>query len=273
VFLVLVGVDLIIRSVSRSWPAQILRFAVTLVFVGGAFAVAASPRWAPDLRFPREPPWRLKSKKVRVPLGTTREATLRVDWEDHRGKLGALDPGSDDLLRGQLGYREDLVYDVDRHGERTEVTLDTRSYFPFVMVHWTDRAMHWDLDASPEVPLRLDLETGDQRVSLELDELLLSDLLLDAGEASVELGLPRRGGFEGHIDGSSGRITILLPAELALRLELDGGRAGFNPATRLERISGDGRDGVWETVDYAASENRATLRIDQGSGSIHVKEP
>ena len=49
-------------------------------------------------------------------------------------------------------------------------------------------------------------------------------------------------------------------------------RRSFDASTRFERISGDGRDGIWETKDYGESKNRATLHIDQESGSIHVKD-
>lgn len=274
VLLVLIGVDMIIRAVGQGWSAQVVRFVVALLVLGGAFVFAASPRWSRQLDFPRLPDapfWELKSRNVRVPLDDAQRATLRVDFDDHGGEITALAADSGDLVRGDLRYYDRLRYDVERQGDRTTVTLGSRPRFPFVSIH--SRSMTWQLGLSPGVPASLDLETGDRRVRIDLGGLDVEDLLLDAGDGSVELELPAEGLFEGRLDGDDGRITIRLPDTLALRVELDGGDGRFDvsAADRLTRRSGSGRDGIWETGGFAASTDRVTLRIDQGDGTVRIE--
>ena len=140
------------------------------------------------------------------------------------------------------------------------------------------------------MPTNLDLNLGSGGSVLDLSTLTLTDLMIDGasgsstialpnGNYAVEydsasgsslLTLPENGQIDMKIDSGSGSMEIILPASMQAYIEVDGGSGGWRvDSSRLELVSQDGNDSVWQTADYnEAGANRLYLELDGGSGSI-----
>ncbi len=130
----------------------------------------------------------------------------------------------------------------------------------------------WQIGLSPRVETDLQIDYHSGSVDLDLTELTLSELVIDAGSGSADISLPD-GKYEIEIDGSSGSIEIELPASMEARIKVDGGSGSFSlDETRFTQVEGDERDeGVWETAAYDDASDRVELILDVGSGSVQIR--
>jgi predicted membrane protein len=76
---------------------------------------------------------------------------------------------------------------------------------------------------------------------------------------------------EAQISVGMGSIEIILPSELAVRLETE--ENWFNsidiPRSRFHKVRG--RDGIWETENWDKAGGRLTLILDIGMGSADIR--
>lgn len=76
---------------------------------------------------------------------------------------------------------------------------------------------------------------------------------------------------EAQINVGMGSIDIILPADIAVRLETE--ENWFNsidiPKRRFDKVRG--RDGVWETENWDSASGRLTLILDVGMGSADIR--
>lgn len=149
-----------------------------------------------------------------------------------------------------------------------------------------------DLDLST-----LELKGGSGGAELNLPETgrqTRYDVVIDAGSGSTQLTVPDRAALNMVVDVGSGSFTANLGRELALDLDLSGGSGSTRidlprgAAVRLDvrddgsgslrvgggldRMSGEGDRGVWETRGFDQAEQQIVITVrDAGSGSIAVR--
>lgn len=274
VFLILAGADMVLRALGSGRLAQVARLVVMAFLVATAFLMAALHDRFPVTRELGQSV-STKHRSIRVPRRGAAEAALRVDWDQHPGRIEALH-GSANLMEADLAYRGELDYDLSRGDERVEILLDSRMHVSGL------RPFHWILDDGPgrwrialgrEVDLELDLESGRGGLIADLSGLRVRVLHLESGSGRVDLTLPAGGELSGSLDTGSGSVTLRLPEGLGLRLERRGGSGGFEPGQALRRVEADsdGTAEVWETEGFEASVDRARLKLDQGSGRVRVR--
>jgi len=287
VILILVGLDLLLGR--RSFIGSMLGALLPLLLIGGLVAFLFFGRdlsgwlsWTGDNELNRE--------TIEHPLGEIQEADVTLHMGSWHTSLAALDD-SPNLIQGEIDTYGELRFHVDDRGERAEVTLSVENPGASWLFNWVSQGDdRWEIYASPNLPLDLELDCGSGGGEFDLTELQVRDLLVDGGSGSIELTLPAewgmeveldvgsgsmdlflpdRGGATVDIDGGTGRIQIVLPAKMAARVEIESGSGSFRPGERLKLVQGerDG-DGVWETEGFQTAENRIELKIDQGSGAI-----
>ena len=270
--LVALGIDLLIGR--RSVVGAIVSGVLILALVGGAIALAFFAESIPQLAELAEPvEW--QTAHVEHPLDNVKRASVLIDWTSLPGTLGVLSD-SPNLIEGDIVYRGELIFAVNKRGDGADVKLDT--FFSGPWWGWSPDFSSgpnaaWDVELSPNVPLALTLDTGSGRCDFDLSGMQISNLVIDAGSGAIDLALPSDGSFEAHIGGGSGRINIVLPAGVGTRVVLDSGSGAFRPDGRFELVSGErGDDGVWETENFDTAEHTIELKIDQGSGAIIIEK-
>jgi hypothetical protein len=268
--LVALGIDVLVGR--RSTLGAVVSGLLILMLIGGAVAIALFARNIPALvELTRPVEWH--TEHIEHPLEGVESGSVYIDWTSAPAYLSALPESSASLVEGDVAYRGQLIFDVDVHGSRADVKLDSHFSGPwFGPIDLGNRTGdRWDVKLSPEVPLDLVLDSGSGRCDLDLAGLQVSDLLLDSGSGSVNLTLPSESTFEARVDSGSGRIVITLPEGVGARVVLDSGSGSFRPDERFHLVEGElDDDGVWETEDFDTAEHTIVLRIDQGSGSISI---
>jgi hypothetical protein len=268
--LVALGVDLLIGR--RSMVGAIVSGLLILLLIGSVVAIVFFAQNIPALVEMTGPvEWR--TEHVEYPLEGVERASVTIDWTSAPGYLSAL-RDSPNLIEGDIAYRGQLLFDVDVHGDRAIVNLDSHFsgpwFGPFDFGSWAEE--RWDVQLSPRVPLDLILDAGSGRCDFDLTDLQVTDLYLDVGSGSIDLILPADSTFDARIDGGSGSFDIILPESVGARVVLDSGSGSFHPDERFRLVEGKRHDdGVWETDNFRTAEHSILMEIDQGSGSIHIR--
>jgi hypothetical protein len=126
----------------------------------------------------------------------------------------------------------------------------------------------WDLVLTPEVPLRLALETGASESSLDLRDLKVTDFELKTGASSTMVTLPAQAGMT-RVKVSSGAasVKLFLPEGVAGHIQVQSGLAGINIDQNRFPPVGSG----YETPGYATAANKADIFIETGVGSVEIR--
>jgi hypothetical protein len=297
-FLILIGLNIILKQVSQPLGG-ILSALVGLAAVGiFGYVLLFGEDNATLSRFGiNNTPAEYKTEQIDFAPSEVETANITIDLGASGGDVTTLED-SNSLISGKVTYIGDLEFDTSTSGNHADVYLNERNegWFWLNPGNWdfggTDT--RWQLEINPGVETELRLDSGSGSVDYDLDELNLSylnidgsagsavvtlpdgvyDVDYDQGAGSLKMTLPENGRSTVEFDGSAGSMTLYLPLSMAARVELDGGAGSFNPDSRFTQVSGDDKDeGTWETEDFENADNRVELIIDQGAGSITIREP
>ncbi len=266
--LIALGIDVLIGR--RSMLGSIVSAMFLLLLIGGAAFITLNP---PDIPFFSRltEPATLHTRHIAYPLDDLESARIEVDWSSFPGSLTALEDSSY-LIEGDVVYRGNLVFDVDKREQHADVLLDSYVSGPYFGGFDRGAKEHrWDIGFSPNVDLDLILDLGSGSVDVDLSGLKINGLVMDMGAGSANLILPSGNAFGARIDGGAGSLAITLPASVGCRIVLDGGSGDFEPDERFHLAGGDlHEDSVWETANFNDAEYTVTLKIDQEAGSITI---
>ncbi|WP_420627916.1 LiaI-LiaF-like domain-containing protein [Candidatus Leptofilum sp.] len=290
--LIFLGLNIIVQQVRRPF-GTFLSGIVSLAAVGVFGAVLLFGVELPLLsRFNLQSAANYRQETVTVSAEGARSAEIFLDL----GALGAdvTDLESDqNLLEGNLSLVGELQFQESLQGSKANISLGERN-----LNFWNGgfafggQEPPWQIGLSRTVPIDLNVEMGSGASDLKLGSLNLEDFALDMGSGAANVQLPG-GAFEINIEGGSGKLVMTLPPDGRHRIDIDGGSGAmdlFLPPNmearveldsgsgrvslddRFERISGDDRDGIWQTLNYEAdSNNRLLIIIEGGSGSIAIR--
>lgn len=201
-----------------------------------------------------------------IPLEGAGSARVRVEHAVGRLRVsGGAAP--DALVEGT--FSSGLDYRAQRKGDQLEVEMSPRG-FPYLLVpwNWGRGGLGWNFRLNGGVPLSLALETGASDARLDLSELQLSDLRLEAGASSVRVTLPAAAGHtHARIEAGAASVSIAVPADVGARVRFKGGLASINVDRSRFPRTGD----VYQSAGYEAAENRVDLEVEAGIGSVTVR--
>ncbi len=126
----------------------------------------------------------------------------------------------------------------------------------------------WDLVMTPEIPLRLSVETGASETNLDLRDMKVTDFELKTGASSSNITLPARAGTT-RVKVSSGAasVKLYLPEGVAGRIRVQSGLAGITIDQNRFPATGSG----YETPGYDGAENKADIFVETGVGSVEIR--
>lgn len=202
-----------------------------------------------------------ETRDLLLPLNGARSAEVKINYGAGRLTVAALDtPGQ--LLAGTFegGVRES----VNRSGEHATVRLEG---FPMpVMIGM--QGFTWQMRLSPDVDLRLVLETGASENILDLRRLRVTQLEVQSGASSTDVSLPENAGSTRvKIESGAASVTLRIPPGVAARIKGEHFLSGFEvDAARFQRVA----DNLYESPDYASAANRVEISAEMGVGSVKV---
>lgn len=241
--LILAGVLYLFGAMHFFWP--ILLIALGLLIVVGAFLRGSAAN----------------RQSVAVDLQGARRMFLKVGHGAGQLRIGA---GASTGMALEGKCTENVRVDSRLAGDRLEVRVSGDVVFvPFFAPM---RGLDWDLRLSDEVPLSLELETGANQSTIDLSGLSVTELKLKTGASSTDVTLPASGMITTEIQMGAAEMKLRVPQGMAARIRSRSGLAEINVDTaRFPRT-----DGVYESPDFGASENRVDLTIEAGMGKVSI---
>jgi hypothetical protein len=193
--------------------------------------------------------------------------SVRTDLEIGAGELN-LTGGADRLMEADFAYNvadwePKVNYGVS--GEMGELSVQQgQGNGPTIT---GDARNEWDIRLNDEVPTAVSVQMGAGESDLDLDSLTLTrlDLEMGAGRTTIDLTGAYDRDLVASIQGGVGRATVLLPSEVGVRVEAQGGLGQIN----AEGIQKEGEAYVNDA--YGDSEVTLDVDIQGGVGQINLE--
>jgi amino acid transporter len=103
------------------------------------------------------------------------------------------------------------------------------------------------------------------------------DVRTQVGVGRMELTVPASVSLNARVKGGIGETLINLPLDAAVRLEANNGIGDVNVGSRFHRVGGHnsdwglGKNGVWETANFATAIQKINIRYEGGIGQLTVR--
>jgi hypothetical protein len=206
--------------------------------------------------------------------GSAEEENLALDLQGaskaslhvHHGagvlRLGSGAPAGQ-FLNGTFG--SGIVHRERVSGESLDVDLRT----PVVAVPFFGpwQSLDWDVRLKREIPTALYLETGASKTQIDLRDLQVTFIDLDAGASSIEVTMPSGAGqVEAKIDIGAASLEIRVPDGVAARIRVEQGVS----AVEIDPIRFPRSDRTYESSDFASATNRIDMDIHAGAGKVSI---
>jgi hypothetical protein len=131
------------------------------------------------------------------------------------------------------------------------------------------QTQRWRLGLAPDLPIRLRLEGGASRSTLDLTDLGVTDVIVKTGASDTRVVLPRAvERCTVRIEAGAAQVTIEVPEGVAASIRSTMGLGTTNVAEGRFPRSGDGR---WRSPDFDAAPYRAEIEISGGVGTAHIR--
>ncbi len=209
----------------------------------------------------------VETQQISVPLENASDADIRLKHGAGRLTLrGTGTPGV--LLSGSCVGGARL--DVSRSGTSARVQVESAAgeYFVGFPSFNAPYGFAWDLLLTPEIPMRLSVETGASESNIDLTDLKVTDFEIKTGASASTITLPARAGLtQVKVSSGAASVKLFLPQGVAGRIRVQSGLAGIHiDPTRFPAVSGG-----YESPDYASAENKADIFIETGVGAVEVR--
>jgi hypothetical protein len=184
----------------------------------------------------------------------------------------------------------ELEPDVEYRNDKLSVlTPDVESRNIGTLWDLDDYRYEWDLRLNDEVPMDMNITMGAGTSDLDLGSLSLRTLDIDAGAGEItldlsgttsltrlsvdtgvgEITIDLTGDWQQDLDAAIragvGRLTILLPRDVGVRVDVEGGISDID----TRGLNRDGDDYVNDA--YGESEVTLRIEIDAGIGQIDLE--
>ncbi|MCX6566166.1 MAG: toast rack family protein [Candidatus Aminicenantes bacterium] len=127
----------------------------------------------------------------------------------------------------------------------------------------------WSIELSPKTPMELRLDLGVGKAEIDLGGVPVTKLDIQVGVGGIDLDLSgaRKESVTGQIEGGIGRAEILLPADVGVRIRVEGGLGsidapGFIKDGKVYRNEAWGKTPVSLDLDVEAGIGRIVLRLN-----------
>ncbi len=199
------------------------------------------------------------------PLDGVESLELEVEFGAGELIISDLPAGSPDLVQATFsgpGSNAGVVSTVARSGNRTAVKLENAQSSFFTTL---DRK--WDIKIARDVEIFIAIQSGASDISIDLEQLQVTELLMAAGAVSATLVTPAVADFTiASVDVGASSLEITVPEGVAARIDVDAGLASVDIADRFPKVNG-----LHVSPDYDTAAHRLNLEVVGGAASIEVE--
>lgn len=269
VLLILAGVEMVLGR--AGWGGALttgLIAVVAFTLIGWAAVVGTVPYWSSN-GFTTSVAGPTVVDRVSEDLRGIQSATVDLRHNAGRLEIGALTDGSQRFVEGEISHPENTsVYRSfeGRDGQGTYRLRDANDKdFPFAGNAYYDA---WSLRFAPNVPLDLQVQSGASELDLNLRQLRVTNLRIEAGASAVKVALPEAAGrTSANIKAGAAGVDVTVPEGVAARIQARGGLTGLNiDQGRFPRVGG-----YYTSPNYETATNRVDLFIDTGVSGVTVR--
>ncbi len=208
------------------------------------------------------------------------------------------------LIDADMKFVGDMTFSADGEPERVVKLRQTgdswTSWTKPTNWGWdTGRELHSTIGLNTSIPMSLDISGGVGQSNIDLSRMQINHLDVSGGVGEIRLTLPVNGdsldvraevgvgrmdlivpanmNVNARVKGGIGETVINLPSDTAVRLQAKSGIGDVNVGSRFHRVSGNnsdwglGKNGVWETANFASASQKITIHYDGGIGQLTVR--
>ena len=207
----------------------------------------------------------MRRRAVSIPVDGAQAAHVTLEVAIGQLRLaGGARPGL--LLEGTLELPDGVELDerCTRRDGLLHCALSTR--FEQHNPRSLRRGPRWELPLAPGVALRLGIEVGASQCLLDLSELQLTELAMQADVGKSEVVLPASGQPRACLKSGVGETLVKIPDAMAARVRMQSGIGSIKVDGRFPR-----QGNAHQSAGYDTAAQRVDLRIEAGLGSIAVR--
>lgn len=126
----------------------------------------------------------------------------------------------------------------------------------------------WQFHLTNEVPLQLTVESGASQLTLDLSDLQLTYLKLEAGASRVTLTVPERvANALLDIEAGAASLNVRIPEGVAARIHVDQGISSFTIDPQRFPLL---HPGVYQSAEYDRMPYHVELNIEAGVSAVNI---
>ncbi len=197
-----------------------------------------------------------------IPLDGAASAQVRLNHG--AGNLDVFSgAASGNLLEGEFGGG--LEKSVRTEADQLKVSLSMPpQFFPG---DWSGRRLYWKVRLNPAVKQEMEVSSGASSMNINLEDLLVSRMLLKTGASSTDLVLPKNAGFTSvRIEAGAASVNVRVPEGVSAKIHARGGIASIS----VDRSRFPRQEGFYRSPDFDTALNKVEISIDTGVGSVDV---
>jgi len=199
-----------------------------------------------------------------IPLQNARRAHIKI--RHGAGELnvaGGAESGA--LVSGDFAGGLDYETDIEDDQQFLRMRMPPQSA---AWVGDVDFSLDWTIKLTNEIPLTLKINTGASKSSLDLSELIVTELKLRTGASATDLILPARAGLTRvEIDAGAASVNVRVPAGVAARITALAGLSTIDVDTaRFPSLAER-----YQSPDYDTAVNKADVIIKAGVGTVDIR--
>ena len=210
-------------------------------------------------------------------LGETSRLDMAIDISFGRLTIDSLPSDSPNLVEWSLEAPcGGAATSFNRHGDAAtlDVTMDPGSF----ACQW---GVDWRVSLSRVPDVYIDIDTGASSIELDLTDLRVPVLNVNAGAASVLIKMPADAGpAEAVISAGASSIDVRIPDGVPARILNDSALSSLDVSSRFQSLRGAFSEGqtvmrrdpdeIFQSPGYREAENRVSIELNVGVSSVSV---
>lgn len=223
------------------------------------------------LREPAKATRGASEEAVELEGATSAEVDLRMGAGELKVKGGA---GGGTLVDGDFDYSPASlrpIFEPSSSGMRRKVVIRTERMDGLGDFGWLGGARMrnaWDLRLSQDVPIALSINLGAGEGDIDLRDVDIEqfDLMMGAGDVTIDLSGDRNRSFDGAIQAGAGELTIRVPKDVGVRVR---GRQDGVGEWNTPGFSADGN--YFVNDEYESATTKIDLDVQRGLGEVTLE--
>ena len=209
---------------------------------------------------------------VSKPLQGTRSLDVWVAFGAGNLTIDSLLDGSPSLFEGRFESRcaaPEVTFERRDHTASLDVEREDRDFevdpFGLSLCPWD---ADWRLSLSRVPEVSVDLGTGAASIDLDLTDLRVGSLYVDAGAASVDLRMPANAGdVDAEINVGAASVVVRIPRGTEAHIVNATDLSSFDVSSRFPSISSR----AFQSPGYPGARNRVYVEVRGGVSSVSVR--